>query len=158
MNHNLIHLCFCIIYNVIITIFVSFICIYILCKEIKLMYKHIKDKTTIVGTTPKRTHGRTPWPHKALIRWTRGTSHPLFGRSHGLTHGTPIPCPDPVASISNKILDRISQAIIIHFAKSIPDRTFLDLYKWPAPRCLQSEKTKVMTNHHPNNLYQPSVG
>ena len=47
------------------------------------MYKHIKDKTTIVGTTPKRTHGRTPWPHKALIRWTRGTSHPLFGRSHG---------------------------------------------------------------------------
>ena len=72
------------------------------------MYKHIKDKTTIVGTTPKRTHGRTPWPHKALIRWTRGTSHPLFGRSHGLTRGMPNPRLDLVGVVPNRILDRIS--------------------------------------------------
>ena len=72
------------------------------------MYKHIKDKTTIVGTTPKRTHGRTPWPHKALIRWTRGTSHPLFGRSHGLTRGMPTPRLDLIGVVPNRILDRIS--------------------------------------------------
>ena len=32
-----------------------------------------------VGTTPKRTRGKPPWPHKALLRWTRDTSYPLFG-------------------------------------------------------------------------------
>ena len=39
----------------------------------------------IVGTTPKRTRGRPPWSHKALLRWTRGTSHPLSGRPQGIS-------------------------------------------------------------------------
>ena len=36
-----------------------------------------------VWTTPKRTCGRLPWPHKVLLRWTRGTSHPMSGRPQG---------------------------------------------------------------------------
>ena len=88
-----------------------------------------------VGTTLKRTRGRPPWPHKTFFRWTRGMSHPLFGRSHRLTCGTPIPCLDLVVGVSNRIPDRISRTIITHFAKSILDRTFLDLFKRPATTC-----------------------
>ena len=47
-----------------------------------------------VGTTPNRTRDRSPWPHKALIWMTRGTPHPLSGRSHELTCGTSTPCLD----------------------------------------------------------------
>ncbi|RVW12214.1 hypothetical protein CK203_084297 [Vitis vinifera] len=39
-----------------------------------------ETKTLTVGTTPKRTRGKPPWPHKALLRWTRGR---------------PTLCPDP---------------------------------------------------------------
>ena len=121
---------------------------------------------SVVGTTPKRTRGRPPSHHKALLRWTRGTSHPLFGQSHGLTRGTPTPpvwtsSPDLVVVVPNRIPDHISWAIITHFAKSILDRTFLGLFRRPATTCPTPPikwKDKVTTNHPPNNLCQPPAG
>ena len=95
----------------------------------------ISSQPKPVGTTLKSTRGRPPWPHKALLRWTCGTSHPLSGQSHGLTCGMPTPCPDPVVVVPNRILDRISWAIVTHFAKSILDKTFLGLFRRPATTC-----------------------
>ena len=93
-------------------------------------------------------------PHKALLHWTRGMSNPLSrcshgltrgmsnslsGRAHGLTGSTYPPVwmssPDPVANVSNKILDRVSQAIITHFTKNMLDRTFLGHFRRPATTC-----------------------
>ena len=78
-------------------------------------------------------------PHKALLLWTCGTSNPPFGRPwdwHAI-HTSPVrmSCPNSVASVSNKSLDRISLAIIIHFTKSMLDRTFLGHFRRPATTC-----------------------
>ena len=93
-------------------------------------------------------------PHKALLLWTRGTSNPPSGCAHGLTCGTFNPlsgrswdwhaiytspvrmsCPDSVVNVSNKSLDRILWVIIIHFTKSMIDRTFLGQFRRPTTTC-----------------------
>ena len=50
-----------------------------------------ETKTLTVETTPKRTRGKPPWPHKALLRWTRGTSYPLSGPGSCRPKQDPLP-------------------------------------------------------------------
>ena len=63
-----------------------------------------------------------PDDHKALRRWMNTWHAHLSVRMSSL---------DLVVVVPNRISNRISLAIITHFAKSILDRTFLGLFKSP---------------------------
>ena len=89
-----------------------------------------------VGTTPKRTRGGLT-RHSSVGHVAYPTLCPDDHMDWHVAHPSSVwmSSPDPVANVSNKILDRISWAIITHFAKSILDRTFLGLYRRPATTC-----------------------
>ena len=85
-----------------------------------------------VGTTPKRTRGSLT-KHSSIRRVARPIPYSDVHRNWHAIHTSPIrmPSPDPVASVSNKILDRVSWSIINYLAKSMLDRTFWGHFRWP---------------------------
>ena len=89
--------------------------------EFFIFLKHIDFWEKVVGTTLKRTRGTSNPPSRLPWDW----------------HTSPVRMsyPDSVDSVSNKSLDRVSQAIIIHFAKSMLNRTFLGHFRRPATTC-----------------------
>ena len=60
---------------------------------------------------------------------------PSIRTTMGLACNTHFPRSDSMASVSNKSLDRISQAIITHFTKNMLDRTFLGHFRRLAMTC-----------------------
>nr|CAN65952.1 hypothetical protein VITISV_026757 [Vitis vinifera] len=83
----------------------------------RLPTKALNDKTSFEACLTK---------HSSIRRVARPIPYSDVHRNWHAIHTSPIrmPSPDPVASVSNKILDRVSWSIINYLAKSMLDRTF----------------------------------
>ena len=57
---------------------------------------------------------------------------PSIRTTMGLACDTHLPYSDSMARVSNKSLDHVLRAIIIHFTKNMLDRTFLGHFRRPA--------------------------
>ena len=122
-----------------------------------------------VRTTPKRTRGSLT-EHSSIGHMARPTLYPdfLIGHvalstlhpdDHGIGVRSTLPCPDvlsrPNASVLDKSLDYVSQAIIIHTTKSKLDGTLLGHFKQTITTCTAppaKRKTRMTVSHPSHNI------